>query len=266
MNKTHCLLKTFKIFGLGLVFLAGLTACASGTTIGTIAGDSWKEEVLLHDGSKMIVKRSQSYGGSHEIGQPLPVSEHIVSFTLPKSGKSYTWKSEYGAELGRTNFNLLAIHVLDNTPYIITTPNLCLSYNKWGRPNPPYVIFRHDGNAWQRIQMSELPQEFKTLNVLIGIREEDTRGISSMRTISAETIKARNAELRQPELKTIQREAIMGGEGITSCEELVPYGKGGWLGLDWFSDQPSYEACSKFCDKKDVNSIYCPCNKLFKGK
>jgi len=33
---------------------------------------SWKEEVLLHDGSKIIVERSLSYGGRHEIGQASP--------------------------------------------------------------------------------------------------------------------------------------------------------------------------------------------------
>ena len=36
-----------------------------------IGGDSWKEDVLLHDGKKLIVERSQTYGGRHEIGQQL---------------------------------------------------------------------------------------------------------------------------------------------------------------------------------------------------
>lgn len=189
-------------------------------------GDSWKEEVLLHDGSTMIVKRSLSYGGRHEIGQSIPVSEQTASFTIPQTGKSYIWTSEYGEELGRTNFNLLAIHVLDGTPYIIAAPNLCLSYNKWGRPNPPYVIFKYTDKAWQRIQISELPQEFNTLNVLNNIKEEDTRGISSMRTISADAIKARNAELRQPENQSLVRGPVKGG-GVTSCEVIIQY-KCGW--------------------------------------
>jgi hypothetical protein len=222
-------LSNFKIIGITklsllLLLTVAMAACASATSITKIAGDSWKEEVQLHDGSLMIVKRTQYYKGRHAIGQAIPVSEHSVNFTLPQTGKSYTWTSEYGEDLGRTNFNLLAVHVLDNIPYIIASPNLCLSYNKWGRPNPPYVIFKFTDNAWQRIQITELPQQFKTLNVLITVKEEDTKGISSMRTISAATIKERNANYTQPELKSIVREPMSVG-----CEELVFY-KGAWVG------------------------------------
>ena len=253
--------KTMSITKLGLLLLltVAIVACASATSIGKIAGDSWKEEVQLHDGSTIIIKRSQSYKGRHEIGQSIPVSEHTVYFTLPKTGKSYTWTSEYGEDLGRTNFNLLAVHVLDNIPYIVAEPVGCMSYNKWGRPNPPYVIFKFANNAWQRIQMAELPAQFTTLNVLINIKAEDTQGISSMRTISAATIKERNAELTQPIYKVLVRDPIK-----NVCAVLVPYGNGGWLGLDWFSDQPNYEACSNFCVKKKVAPKDCPCNKLFK--
>lgn len=220
MRKLHALLK---IVSFGVVFLVGLSACVSTTSISKVAGDSWKEEVQLHDGSTIIVKRSQTYKGRHAIDQSVPVGEHTVSFTIPQTGKSYTWTSEYGEDLGRTNFNLLAIHVLDNIPYIIAEPLGCMSFNKWGRPNPPYVIFKFVDSAWQRIQLNDLPQQFTTLNVLIAIKEADTRGISSMRTISAKTIKDRNAELSQPQYKTILREPM---EKVY-CEELVRY-KCGW--------------------------------------
>jgi hypothetical protein len=217
--------KTMSITKLCLLLLltVAMTACASATSISKIAGDSWKEEVALHDGQTIIVKRAQSYKGRHAIGQAIPVSEHSVSFTIPQTGKNYTWTSEYGEDLGRTNFNLLAVHVLDGMPYIIAQPNGCMAYNKWGRPNPPYVIFKFADNAWQRIQVSELPQQFTTLNVLITFKEADTRGISSMRIISAATIKKRNANYTQPELKAIVREPLKNAY----CEVLVRY-KCGW--------------------------------------
>ena len=148
--------------GLLLMVVGSMSACAGLLGLG---GDSWKEEVLLHDGSKLIVKRSQNYGGRHEIGQSPPIREHTITFRLPGSSKTITWTSEYGEELGRTNFNLLAVHVLNGTPYIVTEPNLCLSYNKWGRPNPPYVFYKYDGKTWQRISLEELPVDFKTINV-----------------------------------------------------------------------------------------------------
>ena len=120
MNKINALLK---MCGFALVILVGLSACVSVTSLSKIAGDSWKEEIELHDGSTLTIKRSQSYKGRHAIDQSVPVGEHTVSFTLPETGKYYAWTSEYGEELGRTNFNPLAVHVLDDTRYIIATPN-----------------------------------------------------------------------------------------------------------------------------------------------
>lgn len=76
----------------------------------------------------------------------------------------------------------------------------------------------------QRIQLTELPQKFKTLNVLITLEEEeDTNVFSSMRTISAATIKERNIKYTKPELKSIVRESMKAG-----CEELVFY-RGAWV-------------------------------------
>ena len=125
-----------RVTGLGLVLMMGVSMSADAGLFG-FGGDSWKEEVLLHDGSKIIAKRSLSYGGRREIGQGAPIKEQTISFTLPNSDKTITWSSEYSEDVGRANFNLLALHVLKGTPYIVTEPNLCLSYNKWGRPNPP---------------------------------------------------------------------------------------------------------------------------------
>lgn len=180
-----------------------MSACAMGDKM------SWKEEVLLHDGTKLVVERSQTYGGRHEIGQPPPVKEHTISFRLPNSGKAISWVSEYGEEFGRTTFKLLALHVLHGTPYIAASPSSCLSYNKWGRPNPPYVFFKYDGNGWQRIPLSEFPIEFKAINVVL-----DTYGHGDVERavksgfISVASVKSLNNGLTQPEYKTILREPL----------------------------------------------------------
>lgn len=172
-----------------------------------LGGDSWKEEVLLHDGGKLIVKRSQNYGGRHEIGQQPPIKEHTITFTLPGTSKAITWTSEYGEDLGRTNFNLLAMHVLNNTPYIVASPNLCLSYNKWGRPNPPYVFFRHDGKAWRRIPLEEFPVEFKNINLVINTLSHG-KSLDSKGLVSADRVSQLNRSLIQEEYKTILREPL----------------------------------------------------------
>src|SRR6185436_17671863 len=106
---------------LGLVLIAGISACASLPAIG---GISWKEEVLLQDGSKIIATRSQTYGGRHEPGQSPPVKEHTIAFSMPGSNKSIKWTSDYGEDIGRANFNLLALHVSNGVAYLVVTPNL----------------------------------------------------------------------------------------------------------------------------------------------
>lgn len=258
--------RVFKTIGLVLTLGMSMSACAGFLGLG---GDSWKEEVLLHDGSKIIVERSQSYGGRHEIGQPSPIKQHTISFTLPNSNKAITWASEYGEDLGRSNFNLLALHVLNGTPYIVASPNLSLSYNKWGSPNPPYVFFRYDGKAWQRTPLEEFPTEFKTINVVIYPVGRDVEEMVSLGLVSAEKIKELNSGLTQEEYKTIVRiplDVWKPRPPGSNSGRMVRTGDGGWMGMDWFEDQPSLEACLKLCEKKKVGPQDCPCNTLFKGK
>ena len=262
MRTNQLWLMRMMIFGLFLMM--GVSMKTNAGLLG-FGGTSWKEEVLLHDGQKMIVERSQSYGGRSEPGQSGPIKEHSIRFTPPGSSKVIAWTSEYSDDVGRANFQLLAVHVLNATPYVVASPNLCLSYNKWGRPNPPYVIFKHDGSQWQRIAMESLPIEFKTINVVLSIQKVQAEELSAVGLTSAESISQANRRSEIPEFRSIVREAIVnaGGEG---CEEMVSNGKGGWLGIDWFKSQPDVDACLKVCAQKGISSEFCPCKNLFKRK
>ena len=205
-----------------LTLLFTISACDA-------AGNAWKEEVLLHDGQKIIVERSQSYGGRSEPGQSGPIKEHSISFRLPGSSKTISWTSSYGDDLGRTNFNLLAVHVLNATPYVVASPNLCLSYNKWGRPNPPYVVFKFEGDQWQRIALNALPIEFKTINVVLSIQKVQADELTRMGVVSAEKVKELNGYTEIPEFRTILREALPKERINQMCSEMVFY-KGAWVG------------------------------------
>jgi hypothetical protein len=243
---------------LGFLFLVGASMNAEAGLFG-FGGVSWKEEVLLHDDSKIIVKRSQSYGGRHEIGQSGTIKEQEISFTVPNTNKVLTFKDEYDEDIGGRNFLLLALHLLNGTPYIVAKPWLCLAENKWGRPSPPYVFFKHDGKAWQRIPVAELPTEFKSINLVVDTKG-DEKAITATPIVTAGLVKQLNGDS-----KTIQREAVR-YEGPGSCGEMIHDGKGGWYGIDFFSKKPSYEACVKFCEQKKIPKQYCPCEALFKGK
>lgn len=202
------------------VLILGVSMAANAGIFGF--GDvSWKEEVLLHDGSKLIVERSQSYGGRREVGQSAPIKEHTLTLRLPHTDKPVAFKSEFSQDVGRANFNLLALHILNGTPYVVAEPNLYLSYHKWGRPNPPYVFFKHDGKAWQRIPLSEFPSEFKTINLIVnnGREEEIARLASKSGHVSAEDVQKINSSLTQAEYKTILREPL--------ANEKYPLGSSG---------------------------------------
>lgn len=201
-GRPDAVFRVIRSVALAMLFSSSMVACS---------GDSWKEEVQLHDGQKIIVDRSQTYGGRNEIGQSPPVKEHTIKFKLPDSGKTITWTSEYGEDLGRTNFQAVALHILNGAPYLVAAPNLCLAYNKWGRPNPPYVIFKYDGSGWPRIPMAELPAEFKDTNLVVNTKG-DAKVLTAKRMVTADFVKKLNLELESPEYKTILRDKLPPGE------------------------------------------------------
>ena len=246
-----------------LLLLVGVSLHAHAGLFG-IGGDSWKEEVLLHDGQKMIGERSQTYGGRSEPGQSGPIAEHSIRFTLPHGGQSFTWTSEYSQDIGRTNFNLLAVHVKDGTPYLVVEPNLCLSYNKWGRPNPPYVFFMNDGNTWQRIPLEQFPVEFTTINVAHNTVGRDAKVLAAMGLVPLEKVREMNVS-SNPMYQRILREALPPAKIISMCDTKFTNGKGTWLGADWFSGEENLAACLRVCDHKEFKGDSCPCGQFFKG-
>ena len=242
-----------------VVVLMALGSCISACANGLVGGDSWEEQALQYDGSTLDVERSQSYGGRGEIGQGAPIRAYRLSFSLPGSRQTIEWESGYSDDVGRANLHPLALHVLNGTPYVITEPNLCLAYNKWGRPNPPYVIFKYDGKVWRRIPIEELPTQFKEMN-LVNDTKGDAKHLVQASRVTPDEIRQFNRELKQPELKMIVRKADSDAAG--SCSEMIRT-KDGWEGLGFFRLQKSKEACLKYCQLKGVDHTDCPCERLF---
>ncbi len=134
------------------------------------------------------------------------------------------------------------LDIFNGTAYLLGSPAGCLSYNKWGRPNPPYVIFKYAGGKWERIPLEELPAEFKRPNLLSSSPDEVARNKAHAGLVTAETVRQENEEYRQPEFRSILREGVRADMGLTSCEELVRY-KCGWGAPGEFNRKYFENAC-----------------------
>jgi hypothetical protein len=146
-----------------LILGVSMSACSMDNTT------TWKEEVLLHDGRKIIVERSTTRDpfGRREIGQSAPISEQTLSFTAPGTAQRITWKSDFGRTT-QDNLELLALDIVGGRPYIVTYPSFCHAYDKWGRPNPSYVYFKLVDKTWERVAIGEFPKQISRANVIIG--------------------------------------------------------------------------------------------------
>jgi hypothetical protein len=232
--------------------IGGISMNANGADIPA----SWKEEALLHDGNKITVERSQTRGPSH-YGQQGNIDRHVVSFFPPSSTMRITWESKFGeVEAEKSELLLLAIDVVGGVPYLVTTTAGCLAYNRWKRPNPPYVVFRFDGKEWQRIPLTELPKEIKEANVVIGALTSETERQLTRHsgTVAAAEVRKINTEAYNPEylyLRVFVREPIKSSP--TTCEELVYY-KGAWVG-------PGDSIGKRMMDRKSKASESTPTNK-----
>ena len=192
------------IVPMALIGLLSLNACAGWFGLGS---DSWKEEALQPDGSKLVVERSVSRKGRHEIGQRPSIGEQSLSFTMPDTGRRITWEDADSEDIGGGNFNPMLLGIAQGKAYVLASPAGCLSYNKWGRPNPPYVVFRHEGSTWRRIALTELPGEFKLPNLIVSSPDYEVDK-SGTRFITAAMIGRLNGGDAPLQYKSILREAM----------------------------------------------------------
>ncbi len=190
----------------GTLMTMGISMNANAGLFGW-GGTSWKDEVLLHYGTRIIVERSVERGGRHEIGQEPPIKRQSLIFTAPGSNEKITWHDKATEDVGSANFLPMMLYVHQGIVYLIVHPMGCLSYNKWSRPNPPYVIFKYQNKAWARIPFQKLPSELRSPNLIFSSPDHEAKKAGGS-VVSAEAIKALYEGYRQPEYRSILREAL----------------------------------------------------------
>lgn len=225
---------------------------------GIVHSMDWQEEVLLHDGQIALAERQYNFGGYPTLDSTQrSVVNEKTSFTLPETGQRITWQSDFRDTVPEPNsLNLLLFDVVNGVPYIATYPAGCIAYNKWQRPNPFYVLFKHKQGGWRRISMAEFPVELSKTNIIVG--GPTHKPIKPYYT--AESVNSENKYL-EPKHSGILRTAME--DPVGRCGEMVSDGKGGWIGIGWFKEQPNLQDCVQFCKQKAVLDEYCPCKRLF---
>ncbi|WP_051071673.1 hypothetical protein [Azoarcus sp. KH32C] len=204
MEYCNSLVRATRGLGLILGLLLNLTACAG---IFGSANMNWQEEVLLHDGSRVIVERSVERGGPHEVGQRPSYIKETVSFTHPTTGEQIVWEDKATPDLRNSNFLPMALDIYQDKVYLVASPMGCLAYNKWGRPNPPYVVFSHQNKTWKRVPLQELPPETKALNLIFSSPDTEVENLGK-RFVDAEAIRNINSGYKQNEYNSIIREPL----------------------------------------------------------
>ena len=208
----------------GLILMMGVSMNAEAGLFGHTM--SWKEEVLLHDGNKIIAERHYNLGGYPAIeSQERAALDVTVTFNLPGTNKKITWKNDFRDSQPEPNsLNLIRLDIVKGVPYIATYPAGCIAYNKWGRPNPPQILFKYESEQWKRITLAELPSELINTHANVIVGRPASKLLKPFYTV--EGVNAENHDIHEESYKTILREAYPGAGG--GCEELIKY-KGYWI-------------------------------------
>ncbi len=209
---------TFQSLDMTLFKTIGLVLTLGASTT-TWSKTTWKEEVLLHDGTIITAQRVYNLGGKpgFDATERMPLDE-TVTFNLPNS-KSIVWKNDFRDTVPEPNsLNHFRFDIVAGTPYLATYPSGCIAYNKWGRPNPPQVLLKYVSGQWQRISLAELPSVLtnKSANVVVG--RPATSLLKPFYTVA--DVNTKNALISTLEYKTVLGERVQGSDAVTSCPDF----------------------------------------------
>ena len=160
---------------------------------------------------------------------------------------------------------MINLDIVDGAPYLTTMPGHCIDYNKVGRPNPPYVIYKYSAHTWRRIPIDDLPKVVTKRNLMGRMLGGPmlTKGINDGFLDLSDKRQWMNSGLSDDLVKIIRDHV---DHGVTTCTIMYYDGNGGWLGADWFTSAKTYTECKHVCDHNHIKDKFCPCYTMFNEK
>ena len=218
MNQMLCWFKNIFLWCMLLAMGMSISACSSTM--------KWKEEVQLHDGQIIVAERYYNLGAKPTFeSREHAALDETVTFVLPGTNSRIVWKNDFRDSQPEPNsLNLIRFDVVNGVPYIATYPAGCIAYNKWGRPNPPQVLFKYEDNQWKRITLAEFPEELFNTNANVVVGRPKTSMLKSFYNV--EGVNEENYDIHESAYKTVLRKTVTNYE--VNCSELVRI-KGGWV-------------------------------------
>lgn len=223
---------------IGLILTLGVSMSAGAGLFGHSKG--WKEEVQLHDGRVLLIERSFNLGGYPTLdARERRLLDETITFTLPESSQKIVWKTDFDNAVPEPNsLSPLLLDIVGGVPFLATSPAGCIAYNKWGRPNPPYILFKYVNDAWQQIPLKEFPAELVQANLMNMPASSQLKPYYNVAAVKAKLADGNRSDYA----KTILREALPKERINQMCMEMVLY-KGSWV-------MPNDPIARKFIDAK----------------
>lgn len=162
----------------------------------------WAEEAPLHDGRVLRIERHS------ELGSPFPGNSGMeigqsLAFTHPDTGERIAWHIPDG-------LNPVMIDFDQRIPYYVFAAHTVSDYNKWGCPNPPYLVYRFQQGKWTNIPFEALPVSLVSRNLIP--MSKDVRGLKDGGRVYADEMENLWARVEYPtpkqDARRINREKV----------------------------------------------------------
>ncbi|MFD1841404.1 hypothetical protein [Paracidovorax cattleyae] len=165
-----------------VLLLPALASCTPNTF-------EWKEEILLHDGRRIIAERKDVAGGWAEPGQSGSTQKRTITFLDPDDPKKrYTHQIT-----GSSNYLLLDFYrgvpwlIVSVGPFSVDTD--C--------PIGSYETFTQVNGAWRSVSYTDLPREFTKPNMAVEYTPDMPDPRKKGKTLSAEEIQKLIASMKR---------------------------------------------------------------------